>query len=169
MLKIRFENKFDEFKFLIEILNLIIPDSGFHNSATRINIIYVCYHSIISAITPVNMDATDDIAQTLTCNIGEVTQAVSISWKTPSGGDVTDGVGGYTVTQGSVVSNVQKSTLTITSDTLKTVLTAGSTPLTWKCAAKSTEYSDSTQSAFKDVVVTFLTFGESCFGLLYIS
>lgn len=109
------------------------------------------------------MDATDDIAQTLTCNIGEVTQAVTVSWKDPSGGDITDGVGGYTVTQGSVVSNVQKSTLTITSETLKAGLTAGSSPLTWKCAAKSTEYSDSEQSVFQDVVVTFLTYSEFWF------
>ena len=106
------------------------------------------------------MDATDDIAQTLTCNIGDVTQAVQVSWKTPSNGDITDGAGGYTVTQGSVdgETNVQKSTLTISSDTLKSLETTS--PLTWTCAAKSTEYTDSEQSAFQDVVVTFLTFGE---------
>ena len=106
------------------------------------------------------MDATDDIAQTLTCNIGEVTQAVSVSWKDPSGGDITDGNGGYTVTTGTVVSKLQKSTLTITSDTLKAGLTAGSSPLTWKCAAKSKLYTESEQSVFQDVVVTFLTFGK---------
>ena len=106
------------------------------------------------------MDATDDIAQTLTCNIGDVTQAVQVSWKTSSDGDITDGVGGYTVTQGSVdvETNVQKSTLTITSATLKSLDTTS--PLTWTCAAKSTEYRDSEQSAFQDVVVTFLTFGK---------
>ena len=120
----------------------------------------ICLLPFISAITPVNMDATDDIAQTLTCNIGEVTQAVSVSWKDPSGGDITDGNGGYTVTTGTVESNLQKSTLTITSETLKASLTAGSSPLTWKCAAKSTEYSDSEQSVFQDVVVTFLTYSE---------
>ena len=111
------------------------------------------------------MDATDDIAQTLTCNIGEVTQAVTVSWKNPSGGDVTDGVGGYTVTQGSVVSNVQKSTLTITSATLKSLDTTS--PLTWTCAAKSTEYSDSEQSVFQDVVVSFLTYSKSWFFILF--
>ena len=106
------------------------------------------------------MDATDDIAQTLTCNIGDVTQAVEVSWKSPSNADITDGVGGYTVTQGSVEgqTNVQKSTLTISSDTLKNLDTTS--PLTWTCAVKSTEYTDSEQSAFQDVVVTFLTFGE---------
>ena len=109
------------------------------------------------------MDATDDVAQTLICNIWDVTQAVEVSWKTPSDEDITDGAGGYTVTQGSVDSgaNVQKSTLTITSDTLKSLDT--SSPLTWKCAAKSTLYSDSEQSTFKIVVVTFLTFGKFYF------
>ena len=109
------------------------------------------------------MDATDDVAQTLTCNIWDVTQAVEVSWKTPSDEDITDGTGGYTVTQGTVDSgaNVQKSTLTITSDTLKSLDTTS--PLTWKCAAKSTLYSDSEQSFFKIVVVKFLKFGKFCF------
>ena len=107
------------------------------------------------------MYATDDIAQTLTCNIGDVTQAVEVSWKTPSDEDILDGAGGYTVTQGTVDSRtkVQRSTLTITSDTLKSLDT--SSPLTWRCAAKSALYSDSVQSFFKAVVVTFLTFGKS--------
>ena len=104
------------------------------------------------------MDATDDIAQTLTCNIGEVTKAVVVSWKDPSDDEITDGVGGYTVTQGSVLSNAQESTLTITPTTLKSL--DSSSPLTWKCAARSARYSDSEQSAFQDVVVTFLTFSE---------
>ena len=113
------------------------------------------------------MDATDDIAQTLTCDIGDLTQAVAVSWKDPSDVDITDGSGGYTVTQGTVNGGIQKSTLAITSATLKTALSAGSSPLTWKCAAKSTEYSDSLQSAFEDVVVTFLTFGEFCFSAAF--
>ena len=118
----------------------------------------------MSAITPVNMDATDDIAQTLTCNIGDLTQAVTVSWKDPSGGDITDGAGGYIMTQESVSSNVQKSTLTITSATLKSALAAGSSPLlTWECAAKSTVYPDSPKSTFEDVIVTFSTFGEFYF------
>ena len=104
------------------------------------------------------MDATDDIDQTLICNIGDVTQAVEVSWKDPSDVDIVDGNGGYTVTQGSVSSNQQESTLTITSDTLKSLDT--SSPLTWKCAAKSLQYSDSKQSDFKDVVVTFFTFSK---------
>ena len=104
------------------------------------------------------MDATDDIVQTLTCNIMDVTNAVVVSWKDPFDDDITDGVGGYTLTQGNVSSNVQESTLTITPTTLKSLNT--SSPLTWKCAARSSQYSDSEQSAFQDLVVTFLIFGE---------
>ena len=113
-----------------------------------------------SAITPVNMDATDDVAQTLTCNIGDLTQDVEVSWQDPSDVDITVSSTGYTITQGSVSSNIQKSTLTIDSATLKTALGAGSSPLTWKCAAKSKQYSESEQSAFQDVEVTFLTYSE---------
>ena len=89
-----------------------------------------------------------------------MSQAVEVSWKTPSNADITDGVGGYTVTQGSVLgeTNEQKSTLTITSATLKSLDTTS--PLTWKCAAKSTLYTESEQSSFQDLVVTFLAFGK---------
>ena len=113
------------------------------------------------------MDATDDIAQTLTCNIGDLTQAVAVSWKDPSSVDITDGSGGYTVTQGSVdgATKIQKSTLTITSATLKGLDT--SSQLTWTCAAKSTLYTDSEQSGFQNVLVDFLTFGEFSFSAAF--
>ena len=104
------------------------------------------------------MKATTAVAQTLTCNIGDVTQAVDVSWEDSAGAPVTDGAGGYTITKGSVASNVQASTLTIAADTLKALDTAAA--LTWKCAAKSTLYSDSEISTFSDVVVTFLTYGK---------
>ena len=112
-----------------------------------------------SAISPVNMDATDDVAQTLTCNIGDLTQDVEVSWQDPSDAPITASTSGYTITQGSVSSNIQKSTLTIDSATLTAALAAGTSPLTWKCAAKSKQYTDSEQSGFQDVVVTFLTYG----------
>ena len=112
-----------------------------------------------SAISPVNMDATDDVAQTLTCNIGDLTQDVEVSWKDPSDAAITASTTGYTITQGSVSSNIQKSTLTIDSATLESAVAAGTSPLTWKCAAKSKQYTDSEQSGFQGVVVTFLTYG----------
>ena len=123
--------------------------------------VIICY---IPAITPValslSLDDIDFIVQTLnlSCNIGDVTKAVVVSWKDPFDQDITDGVGGYTVTQGSVSSNVQESTLTITPSTLKSLDT--SSPLTWKCAARSSQYSNSEQSEFQNVVVTILIFGE---------
>ena len=105
------------------------------------------------------MDATDQVAQTLTCNIGMVTQAVEVSWKDTSDVDIDNG-GDYTITQGTVDpgTNIQESTLTISATKLQSLTTTS--PLTWKCAAKSTLYTTSEQSEFQNVVVTFLTFGE---------
>ena len=101
------------------------------------------------------MDATTAVDQTLTCNIGSVTQAVDVSWKNNADGEVKDGEGGYTVTKGTVdESNNQKSTLTIAAATLGAISDT-SKPLTWKCAAKSTLYPDSELSTYSDVVVTF--------------
>ena len=107
------------------------------------------------------MDATTAVDQTLTCNIGDVTQAVDVTWKNSDGGDVTNDVGGYTITKGTVAAegNTQASTLTITAATLG-ALAETSSPLTWKCAAKSTLYPDSAKSADSNVVVTFLTYGK---------
>ena len=105
------------------------------------------------------MNATTAVDQTLTCNIGDVTQAVDVIWKNNDGEDITDGVGGYTITKGTVDgSNVQTSTLKITAATLDTLDT--SSPLTWKCAARSTLYLDSEKSTDFNVIVTFLTFGK---------
>ena len=106
------------------------------------------------------MDATTAVAQTLTCDIGDVTQAVDVSWKKSDGSDVVNGQDGYTVNMESVVGTVQKSTLVIDANTLK-ALTDTSTPLTWKCAAKSTQYpDDSEKSSDQDVVVTFHDYGK---------
>ena len=105
------------------------------------------------------MDATVAVDQTLTCNIGDVTQAVDVTWKDKDDKAITDGQGGYTFAKGSVDgSDIQASTLTITAATLAALNTAS--PVTWKCAAKSTLYADSEKSTDSDVVVTFLTYGE---------
>ena len=106
------------------------------------------------------MDATIAVDQTLTCNIEEVTKAVDVTWKDKDGGDITHHQGGYTINKGTVDSstNVQVSTLTIAAATLSELDTTS--PLTWKCAAKSTLYPDSEKSAESNVVVTFLTFGK---------
>ena len=106
------------------------------------------------------MDATIAVDQTLTCNIEEVTKAVDVTWKDKDGGDITHHQGGYTINKGTVDSstNVQVSTLTIAAATLSEL--DSTSPLTWKCAAKSTLYPDSEKSAESNVVVTFLTFGK---------
>ena len=105
------------------------------------------------------MSATTFVDQMLTCIIGDVTQAVDVTWKDNDGDDIADGEGGYTITKGAVdSSNVQKSTLTIAAATLAALDT--SLPLTWKCAAKSTLFPDSEKTTDYDVVVTFLSFGK---------
>ena len=112
----------------------------------------------ISAIIPVDMDATKSIERTLTCNIRDVTKAVDVTWKDNIGGDITHNHEGYTINKGTVDgSNVQVSTLTIAAATLGALDT--SSPLTWKCAAKSTLYPASMKSTYSDVVVTFLVYG----------
>ena len=113
----------------------------------------------ISAITPVDMKATIAVDQTLTCNIGDVTQPVDVSWKSNVDGEVKTGVGGYTVTKGAIVGGKQESTLKIAAATLAAISDT-SKPLTWKCAAKSTLYPDSEMSTYKDVVVTFHDYGK---------
>ena len=113
----------------------------------------------ISAMFTVPMEATSNVDLTLTCNIGDLTKAVDVTWKDPFGSDIIHSQEGYTITKGTVgEGNVQESTLTIAAATLKRLDT--DYPLTWKCAAKSTLYAESEMSTFSDVVVTFLTFGK---------
>ena len=112
----------------------------------------------LSAISTIDMNATTAVDQTLTCNIGDVTQAVDVTWKDNDVKDITHNQGWYTINEGTVNgSNVQVSTLTIAAATLGALDT--SSPLTWKCAAKSTLYPDSENSTYSDMVVTFLQFG----------
>ncbi|XP_063687822.1 uncharacterized protein LOC134821085 [Bolinopsis microptera] len=110
--------------------------------------------------------ATTAVAQTLTCEIGDVVTDVTVSWKDNSGAAITSGSGGYTIAQGTAVSGtkIQTSTLTIDVTTLTSVAAAaGVNPVTYQCAAESKEYPDSATSTFKDIVVDFLTFGSSEF------
>ena len=109
------------------------------------------------------MKATYHVAQTLTCNIGDVENAVEVSWQDKDNKLLTNGQGGYSISQGSVSKDKhQISTLTITADTLKGL----DRESTWKCAARSLEYPDSEQSPFQDLEVIFLTLGKSL--LIYI-
>ena len=115
----------------------------------------------VSAISPVSLVTTIAVfqGQTLTCNIGDLTQVVEVFWKDYNGTDITEGIGGYAITNGTIDgSDVQISTLTIADGTLETLVE--SSTLTWKCAAKSTLYPDSEKSSYSDVVVNFLVFGK---------
>jgi hypothetical protein len=103
------------------------------------------------------MSATTAVGQTLVCNIGDVTTAVTVSWTSGDNTQITDSQGGYTITQGTVSSNIQESSLTITAATLQGLTTTS--PVIWKCAAKSSQYPDSEKSEYKDLTVTFLTLG----------
>ena len=104
------------------------------------------------------MSATDMVDQTLVCNIGDLTTAVTVSWTDKDDVELTNGQGGYTITQGTVDQGIQASSLTIAAATLKALDTTSGSVI-WKCAAKSSQYPDSEQSTFKDLTVTFLTLG----------
>ena len=113
----------------------------------------------ISAVSPIEIKATTAVDQTLTCKIGDVTQAVDVTWKDKDNKDMTHNQRGYSFNKGTVdSSNVQVSTLTVTAAMLGTLDI--SSPLTWKCAAKSTLYRKSEKSTYSYVVVTFLQFGK---------
>ena len=101
--------------------------------------------------------ATKAVDQTLTCNIGDLTKDVTVTWKDKDGNPITSGQGGYTIVQGSVKSNTQESTLKIEANTLSSL----NSPVTYKCAAQSKQYPDSEISDYQDIVVNFLTFGKS--------
>ena len=105
------------------------------------------------------MKATAAVTQTLTCDIGDVTQAVDVTWKDKDNNDITGSTSGYTITKGAVdgSTNIQKSTLTIETSILSPLV--ASSPVTYKCSAKSTLYPDSEASSYKNLEVTFLSFG----------
>ena len=110
-----------------------------------------------SAISPVPKKATTAVAQTLTCIIGDVDTAVTVSWKDKDGSPIASEQDGYTISPGTVDSGTKKqeATLTISSDILGDL----DSPVTYTCAAKSVQYPESAISADQNVVVTFLTFG----------
>ena len=117
----------------------------------------------ISAITPVDLDATTSVAQTLTCIIGDVTKSVEVKWRYRDGDDITNNQDGYTMTKGSVskkdTKNLQESTLIISPETLQK-LHASSFFVTYQCSAQSSEYPESEASPYQNLLVTFHDFGE---------
>ena len=99
-------------------------------------------------------------AQTLTCKITGVTDPVEVTWVDMNKDDITDGEGGYTISQGSVNGDlIQEATLTISPDTLRDVTNYYGDDVYYYCAAKSTKYHESRQSNFKIVEAQLLRFG----------
>ena len=111
----------------------------------------------ISAISPVPKKATTAVAQTLTCIIGDVDTAVTVSWKDKDGSPIADRQVGYTISPGTVDSGTKKQEATLTIS--PNILSKLGSPVTYTCAAKSVQYSESATSADQNVVVTFLELG----------
>ena len=106
------------------------------------------------------MMVTSELAQTLTCNIGDVTKAVTVSWKDKDGSLITNEQAGYTIHPGTVFpSNIQEATLTISPDILGNL----GSQVTYTCAAKSTKYPESAISADQNAVVAILTLSKCNF------
>ena len=106
------------------------------------------------------MKATTAVTQTLTCNIGDVSTIVNVSWKDTDDNLITGSSAGYTINQGTVNVDTytQASTLTIDPATLGTLETRS--PVTYKCSAVSLQYPYSEESTEQNLVVTFLSFGK---------
>ena len=106
------------------------------------------------------MKATSAVDQTLSCKVGNVTDAVYFTWKDTDDNDIGDLTEGYSINQGTVDdNNEQTSTLTISVAILGALDT--SSPLTWKCAAQSLQFPESAKSAYSEVVVIFLVLGKT--------
>ena len=94
----------------------------------------------------------------LTCSITDVAQVVTVTWKNAAGDDLSGSAGAlaeYTVAQGTIDSNKQDSTLTITSTGIA-ALTNDATIFT--CYVKSSQYTTSAEVS-KTLTMTKLTYG----------
>ena len=99
-------------------------------------------------------------ARSLTCKISGVTDPVEVIWADMDWNDITDGEGGYTISQGSVNENqVQEATLTISTGSLLNATDYHGDNLFYRCAAKSTKYPESPPSSFTLVDAQLLHFG----------
>ena len=114
-----------------------------------------------SAISPVPKKATTAVAQTLTCIIGDVDTAVTVSWKDKDGSPIANEQDEYTISPGTVDSGTKKQEATLTIS--PNILGKLGSPVTYTCAAKSTKYPESAISADQNVVLTFLVLGRCRF------
>lgn len=115
---------------------------------------------IISAMTALPKSYVYDGQQTLTCTISGLdnNQPVTVTWKETSSGPALVGDSSdtdYGIVQGTVSgSGTQDSVLTIKTDKMATLV--NDQVYTYKCYAKSIQYSESAESAELDVEATFV-------------
>ena len=84
-------------------------------------------------------------------------EPLNVTWREYDWNEVTDGIGGYSISQGSVNNQVQEATLTISAKTLEAMELDGYD--SFACAAQSLHYPQSPRSEWTTVRVEFLRFG----------
>jgi hypothetical protein len=113
----------------------------------------------ISAMSSIPKSVTNKVEQTLTCKIEGLDdeEPVTVSWKETNDGPSLASDSNYSIEQGTVIDGTQNSVLTIGADKMATF--TGSS-FTYKCSAKSSQFPDSQESAYLDVVANVLDFGK---------
>ena len=94
---------------------------------------------------------------TLTCSITDVAQVVTVTWKNSAAEDLSGTAGAlaqYTVAQGTIISNKQDSTLTITSTGINALADVATI---FTCYVKSSQYTTSAEVS-KTLTMTKLTY-----------
>ena len=119
------------------------------------------YHiKCISAIKVPNRVLTKSIDQTFTCEIGELTKPVLVTWWNYIHNYITDDTDGYTVNQGTVDKNgVQTATMKVTAEQLESVVDRWGTFTVWACEVQSTLFPES-NIEWAEFEVQFPNFGK---------
>ena len=100
-------------------------------------------------------------AESLTCVVGDLEQAVRITWEDYNNVTITDDMEGYTInhtTSSIEAENVQTSTLTITAAKLETIVRYEGLATNWACKVQSVRFPQST-IARKNLKLEYLIIG----------
>lgn len=98
----------------------------------------------ISAIKVSNRVLTKYVDQTLTCEIGELTKPVRVTWWNYIDYDITEDTHGFTLNQGTVDKNgIQTATMTVTAEQLEIYVANWGTFTVWACQVQSTLFPES--------------------------
>ena len=119
------------------------------------NLTAIDYNGTLSDVTLPDRRVVPATDQTITCQISDITQLASVTWKNDDESDLDHSVEGYTVNQGEISDGVQESTLIISSAKLQTLETS----TTFTCVVHSGQYADSSPEVTKTMTLTTLTFG----------